>query len=257
MFSRNEITNNKQQVTIKINKYRHMKKMLIASTSTVHGKGYLEYILPELLIFFNGVTELLFIPFARPGGITYDEYTEVAQKGFESINIKVKGIHEFDNPIEAVKNTKGIFVGGGNTFELVSQLYTHDLINKIKQVVEDGTPYFGTSAGSNITGVSMKTTNDMPIVYPPSFKTLELINFNLNPHYLDPDKNSKHMGETRETRIKEFHQFNDTPVLGLREGSWLKVDGGEITLKGNLPARLFLKDKTPKEFPTNSNLSFL
>ena len=234
-----------------------MKKMLIASTSTVHGKAYLEYMLPELSNFFEGIPELLFIPFARPGGVTFDTYTAIAQKGFESLNIKVKGIHEFENPKEAINNAAGIFVGGGNTFELVSQLYTHDLMSAIKRTVENGTRYFGTSAGSNITGVSMKTTNDMPIVYPPSFKTLGLINFNLNPHYLDPDMSSKHMGETRETRIKEFHQFNETPVLGLREGSWLKVDGEQITLKGNLPARLFLKGLEAKELPVNSDLSLL
>jgi len=134
-----------------------MKNMLIASTSTVHGKAYLEYMLPELSNFFKGIPELLFIPYARPGGITYDEYTAIAQKGFKSINIKVKGIHEFDNPREAVDNASGLFVGGGNTFELVSQLYKHNLIGTIKKVVEGSTRYFGTSAGSNITGVSMKT----------------------------------------------------------------------------------------------------
>jgi len=234
-----------------------MKKMLIASTSTVHGKAYLEYMLPELSNFFKGISELLFIPFARPGGITYDEYTAIAQKGFKSINIKVKGIHEFDNPKEAVIKAEGIFIGGGNTFELVSQLYAYDLIDTISNAVESGTRYFGTSAGSNITGISMKTTNDMPIVYPPSFETLGLIKFNINPHYLDPDPNSKHMGETRETRIIEFHQFNKTPVLGLREGSWLEVVGEQIILKGTLPARLFLKDKPPIEYPIESDMSFL
>ena len=231
--------------------------MLIASTSTVHGKAYLEYMLPELSNFFKGVSELLFIPYARPGGITYDEYTAIAQKGFKSINIKVRGIHEFDNPKEAVNNALGLFVGGGDTFELVSQLYKHNLIDTIKDAVVSGVRYFGTSAGSNITGVSMKTTNDMPIVYPPSFETLGLINFNINPHYLDPDLNSKHMGETRETRIKEFHQFNEIPVLGLREGSWLEVAGEQIILKGTLPARLFIKDKPPIEYQTESDLSFL
>lgn len=234
-----------------------MKKMLIASTSTVHGTAYLEYILPELKCFFNGVEELLFIPYARPGGISYDDYTTVAKKAFSKINISLKGIHEFDNPIDAVKKAQGIFTGGGNTFELVSKLYEHSLITTIKEVVENRTPYFGTSAGSNIAGVSMKTTNDMPIVYPPSFDTLNLINFNLNPHYLDPNSNSTHMGETRETRIKEFHQFNNTPVLGLREGSWLEVVGDAVILKGTLNARLFLKEKTPKEIPTNTDLSYL
>ena len=234
-----------------------MKNLFIASTSTVHGKGYLEYILPELSIFFKGVSEVLFIPYARPGGITHDEYTAIAKKGFASININLKGIHDFASPTEAVKSAQGIFTGGGNTFELVNKLYENDLIELIKNVVESGTPYFGTSAGSNITGVSMKTTNDMPIIYPPSFNTLNLINFNINPHYLDPDPSSKHMGETRETRIKKFHKFNGTPVLGLREGSWLRVEGNQVLLKGDLPARLFLKDEKAKEISTNSDVSFL
>lgn len=234
-----------------------MNKLFIASTSTVHGKEYLEYILPELKIFFKDVQEILFVPYARPGGISYDKYTEVVRKAFSIINITVKGIHEFENPKKAVNESQGIFIGGGNTFELVSKLYEFDLMQEIRNIVEKGTPYFGTSAGSNITGVSMKTTNDMPIVYPPSFDTLNLIKFNLNPHYLDPDPNSTHMGETRETRIKEFHKFNNTPVLGLREGSWLEVNGSKIILKGELYARLFLKNDAPKEIPPKSDLSYL
>ena len=224
-----------------------MKKMIIASTSTVYGSGYLEYILPELVDFFKGVNEILFIPYARPGGISYEEYTETANKAFRKIDKKVVGIHEFDDPKKAIQNSEAIFVGGGNTFVLVDTLYANGLLLEIKEAVEKGTLYFGTSAGSNITGISMKTTNDMPIVYPPDFKTLGLIPFNLNPHYLDPDPKSKHKGETRETRIKEFHIYNDTPVLGLREGSWLKVQGHEITLLGNLTAKLFRKSEKPTE----------
>ena len=127
----------------------------------------------------------------------------------------------------------------------------------LAKVVENGTPYLGSSAGSNITGLTMQTTNDMPIIYPPSFKTLGLIPFNLNPHYLDADLQSKHMGETRETRIKEFHAFNTTPVLGLREGSWLEVAGEKILLKGTLTARLFRQNQTPEELETGSDLGFL
>ncbi|MCK5814916.1 MAG: dipeptidase PepE [Flavobacteriaceae bacterium] len=234
-----------------------MKKMFIASTSTIHGSNYLEYIFPELKLFFKDVKELVFVPYARPSGISYDSYTAIAKAAFSKLNISVKGIHEFQNPKEAITNAQGIFVGGGNTFELVSKLYEHELLSTIKEVVESGTPYFGTSAGSNITGPTMKTTNDMPIVYPPSFDTLNLINFNLNPHYFDPDLKSKHKGETRETRIKEFHQFNETPVLGLREGSWLTVKDKQVVLKGTLSARLFLKDKTPVEISANSDLSYL
>jgi len=234
-----------------------MRKLLIASTSTVHGKGYLEYILPELADFFNGVTEILFIPYARPSGITHEDYTEIAQKGFEKINIRIKGLHEFTNPIEAINNAKGIFTGGGNTFLLLKQLYDYKLISTLKNVVENGVPYFGTSAGSNITGLTIQNTNDMPIIYPPSFNALGFVNFNLNPHYLDPDTASKHMGETRETRINEFHSLNSIPVLGLREGSWLKVIGKKISLEGELNARLFQQNKNAKELPSHTDLSFL
>jgi dipeptidase E len=224
-----------------------MKKMIIASTSTIHGSGYLEYLLPTLSNIFTNVKTILFIPYARPSGISYDDYTKIAQKAFVKINIDVKGIHQFKNPKEAIQNADAIFTGGGNTFELVNQLYKNDIITDLKQVLENGTPYLGTSAGSNICGVNMKNTNDMPIVYPPSFITLGMIPFNINAHYLDPIIGTKHMGETRETRIKEFHVFNKIAVLGLREGSWLEVLGDTITLKGNHTARLFQQNENPVE----------
>ena len=224
-----------------------MKKLIIASTSTIHGSGYLEYLLPTLAVFFADVKNLLFIPYARPGGISYDEYTKSVQKAFAKIEIEVKGIHEFKNAKEAIQNAEAIFTGGGNTFELVNQLYKNDVFATLKQVLENGTRYLGTSAGSNICGVTMKNTNDMPIVYPTSFTTLGMIPFNINAHYLEASKDSKHMGETRETRIKEFHVFNETAVLGLREGSWLEVLGETISLKGTETARLFQKNKIAKE----------
>ncbi len=234
-----------------------MKNIILASTSTVHGSGYLEYILNDLSSFFKGVTEILFIPYARPSGVTYDEYTDFARKAFDKINIKVKGIHEFNDPTDALQNAQGIFTGGGNTFVLVNQIYKNDIMNTLRDVVLDGTPYLGTSAGSNICGLTMKTTNDMPIVYPPSFKTLGFVPFNINPHYLDPDPNSKHMGETRETRIKEFHKFNTEPVVGIREGSWLRIEGDKITLNGTLSARIFEYDKKPYEVESGADLSNL
>ena len=149
-----------------------MKKLIIASTSTIHGSGYLEYLLPILSTHFTNVKNMLFIPYARPSGISYDEYTAKARAAFNTINIDVKGIHEFENPKEAILNAEAIFTGGGNTFELVNQLYKQAIFDILQEVVENGTPYLGTSAGSNICGVSMMNTNDMPIVYPPSFKTL-------------------------------------------------------------------------------------
>jgi dipeptidase E len=233
------------------------KNMIIASTSSLHEGDYLDYLLPELKIHFVNCKTILFIPFARPGGISHEEYTKKVFVAFAKIGIGVKGIHEFEDYSIAIKKAEGIFIGGGNTFLLVTQFYKNNLMNALAEVVKSGTPYLGTSAGSNICGVTMQTTNDMPIVYPPSFKTLGLIPFNLNPHYLDPDLQSKHMGETRETRIKEFHSFNTVPVLGLREGSWLDVKGDKIILKGNLAARLFQQNQIPEEINSGADLSWL
>ena len=233
-----------------------MKKLIIASTSTVYGMTYLEYLLDELDVFFFGVKEILFIPYARPGGITHDKYTDLAKQGFEKLSKEIKGIHSFNDPVEALTNAQGVFVGGGNTFLLVHQLYNYNLMKVLKEVVLKGTPYLGTSAGANITGETMQTTNDMPVIYPQSFKTLGLVPFNINPHYKDSDTASKHMGETRETRIKEFHKFNSIPVVGLREGSWIQVIGDEAILKGKLEAKIFEQDKTPYELKSGSTLIF-
>ena len=234
-----------------------MRNIIIASTSTIHGSGYLEYMLPELTVFFKNVSTILFIPYARPSGISHDGYTQKVAEAFSKINKNVKGIHEFENPVEAIQNAEGIFTGGGNTFVLTYQLYKNNIIETLKKVVKNGTPYLGTSAGSNICGLSIKTTNDMPIVYPPSFNALAFVPFNINPHYLDPDTNSTHMGETRETRIKEFHNFNTPPVVGLREGSWLQVKENSIILKGALTARIFEYNKTPYEVKTGTELNHL
>lgn len=234
-----------------------MKNIIIASTSTVHGSGFLDYLMDDLKRHYKACDSLLFIPYARPGGASYESYTESVIKAFQKIDKKVTGIHEFEDPKQAIENADGIFVGGGNTFVLVNQLYKNDLIPTIQNAVKNGTPYLGTSAGSNICGLNICTTNDMPIVYPSSFKTLALIPFNINPHYLDPDPLSKHMGETRETRIKEFHSFNSQPVVGLREGSFLEVTGDKIILKGALTARIFEQDKDPYEIESNKDLSYL
>ena len=224
-----------------------MKRILLASTSTVYGGTYLSYLQDELIDFFTGIDEILFVPYARPSGITHDEYTQIAQQFFNRVGKRVVGLHTFADPKKAIRQAKAIFTGGGNTFVLVNQLYGLEVMDVLREAVEKGTLYMGTSAGSNIAGQTMQTTNDMPIVYPPSFKTLGLVPFNINPHYLDPDPQSKHKGETRETRIKEFHVFNDTPVIGLREGSWLRVEDEKVSLKGDLTARIFLKEQEPYE----------
>ncbi|MFE3866900.1 dipeptidase PepE [Flavobacterium sp. LS2P90] len=232
-----------------------MKNIIIASTSTLHGGDYLDYLLPELQLHFKDCKTILFISYARPGGISHEEYTAKVASAFAKMDIAVKGIHEFEDPASAIQNAQGIFTGGGNTFLLVSQLYKNNVMTVLAETVKNGTPYLGTSAGSNICGLTMQTTNDMPIIYPPSFKTLGWIPFNLNPHYLDADIQSKHMGETRETRIQEFHAFNSVPVLGLREGSWLDVKESKIILKGTLSARLFRQNQAPEELESGSDLS--
>lgn len=231
-----------------------MKNLLIASTSTVYGGEYLDYLTEETIELFKATEEVIFIPYARPGGISHDEYTEKAAKVFSKIGKNLTGLHTYKNPLEAIINAEGVFTGGGNTFVLVNALYHFELMQPLREAIFNGLPYMGTSAGSNICGISMQTTNDMPIVYPPSFKTLGAIPFNLNPHYLDPDPSSKHMGETRETRIAEFHTQNTVPVVGLREGSWLRVKGNEIILKGELKARVFEQGNEPYEVESGTQL---
>ena len=217
--------------------------IVLASTSTMYGGNYLDYLKEEIKILFQGIEEIIFIPFARPGGISHDEYTQKVKIFFSEINIKVKGLHEFENEISALNEGQGFFTGGGNTFLLVKTLQEKGLMEVLKKNVEAGKPYLGTSAGSNIGGLNMKTTNDMPIVYPPSFETMGLVPFNINPHYLDPNPDLKHNGETRETRIQEFLTQNDVKVIGLREGNWIRRIGEKITVEGNELTRIFEKDK--------------
>lgn len=234
-----------------------MKRLIIASTSTVYGSDYLEYLLPILQEHFKNIHTLTFVPYARPSGISHDAYTAKVAEAFAKIGIAVVGLHTFEDPVKAIEEAEAIFTGGGNTFLLVKQLYRTEVMFALKAALLKGTPYLGCSAGSNITGLTMETTNDMPIVYPPSFQTLGMVPFNINPHYLDPIEGSTHMGETRETRINEFHAFNTQPVLGLREGSWLEVRGSKITLRGGLTARLFRQNQEPIELEPNSDLSNL
>lgn len=224
-----------------------MKNLILASTSALFGGQYLEYIKNEIADLFAGLTEIVFIPFARPSGISHDEYTSRVADFFAELNIKVTGLHSFDDPATALQNAKGFFTGGGNTFLLTKTLHELGLMHVLKQEIEKGKPYLGTSAGSNIAGQNIRTTNDMPIVYPPSFDGMGILPFNINPHYLDPDPNLKHNGETRETRLLEFLTQNELPVVGLREGSWIRIKNEMITLEGELSARIFEPGKEPFE----------
>ncbi len=228
---------------------------IIASTSTLHGSAYLEYLRPVLTSHFKDVNQILFVPYARPSGLTYEEYTAKAIEGLEFLEIEVKGIHEYASPVEALRSAQAIFVGGGNTFLLVKTLHELGLMDILREKVLDGTAYLGTSAGSNICGINMQTTNDMPIVMPASFETLGVIPFNINAHYIEPNPKSKHKGETRRTRIKEFQVFNDINVIGLKEGSWLEAKGNNITLRGDLDAVWFEPGKTPVNLNEHTVLS--
>lgn len=233
-----------------------MQNILLASTSTLYGGEYLAYLKEELKALFAGIEEIVFIPYARPGGISHDEYTAKAASYFETIGIRVKGLHTFEDPIQAIQTAKGFFTGGGNTFLLVKTMHELGLMSVLKQVVVEGVPYLGASAGSNLAGMNMRTTNDMPIVYPPSFDTMGWVPFNLNPHYLDPIEGLQHNGETRETRIMEFLTQNDTPVVGLREGGWIRIKGTSITLEGEPSARIFEKGKAPIELASGNKIEF-
>ncbi|WP_029286599.1 dipeptidase PepE [Pedobacter sp. R20-19] len=221
--------------------------IILASTSTLFGGTYLAYLKKEIVNLFTGIEEIIFIPFARPGGISCDEYTDKARTFFAELQIKVRGSHEFDDQIRAIQEAKGYFTGGGNTFLLVKTLHENGLMEVLKSNVENGKAYLGCSAGSNIGGLNMKTTNDMPIVYPPSFDCMGLVPFNINPHYLDPNSDLKHNGETRETRIMEFLTQNDIKVIGLREGNWIRRIGDRISTEGTEKTRIFERNKAPYE----------
>ncbi|MNX31432.1 Peptidase E [compost metagenome] len=225
---------------------------MLASTSTLFGEQYLAYLKSEIIDLYKGVDEIIFIPFARPSGISHEDYTNKAATFFLEIGINVKGLHEFEDKENAITNAKGIFTGGGNTFLLVKTLHELGLMNILKETIERGIPYLGCSAGSNIGGVNMKTTNDMPIVYPPSFDCMGLVPFNINPHYLDPTPEIKHNGETRETRIQEFLTQNNIKVVGLREGNWVRRIGDKITVEGSELTRVFEHGKPPYEIEAGS-----
>uniref|UniRef100_A0A0P4W6A0 dipeptidase E n=1 Tax=Scylla olivacea TaxID=85551 RepID=A0A0P4W6A0_SCYOL len=234
------------------------RNLLLLSNSTVHGSGYLDWAAEYVKEFLKSksIQSVVFVPYALRD---MDSYAEKAIKKFSAWGFEMSSVHHAADPTAAVRGAEAIFVGGGNTFQLLKSLYDNKLIEPIrKKVLEEGAPYIGSSAGTNIATVSICTTNDMPIVHPPSFTALSLVPFNINPHYIDANPATTHMGETREERIMQYHELPSVPpVLALREGSLLKVEGDVAVVKGLYPARLFVREKQPEEFPVNSDLSFL
>jgi dipeptidase E len=219
-------------------------RLVLVSTSTVFGTRYLEHAYPELRDGIGGAGRVLFIPYALQDR---DGYAAKARAAFEEMGYGLVSLHEATDPRRAIEEAEAIFCGGGNTFRLLKTLQELDLLPPIRRRVAQGTVYAGASAGSNLACPTIRTTNDMPIVEPASLDALGLVGFQINPHYLDPAPGSTHMGETRETRIREFHEENETPVVGLREGAILRVEGPSVLLKGVAGARIFRRGQEPLE----------
>jgi dipeptidase E len=231
-----------------------IRRLLLISNSTLYGSGYLDHAEHEIRSFLVDAKRVLFVPYAL---FDRDKYAATARERFQKMGYELTSVHTAENPVAAVNETDAVFIGGGNTFRLLQTLYKYDLIAAIRKRVSNGMPYIGSSAGSNVAAPTIKTTNDMPIVQPPSFNALGLVTFQINPHYLDPDSNSKHMGETREERIIQFLEENDTPVVGLREGAMLRIENGETMLRGSTGARIFRKGAGPLEVSPGTRLDDL
>jgi dipeptidase E len=233
---------------------RPQGKVLLVSNSTVYGRGYLDHVESEIKSFLGSIQRVLFFPFALHDR---DAYTATARTRFGAMGYFIESAHETAAPKESVERTDAIFIGGGNTFRLLKALQDLGLIEAIRRKVSSGAPYIGSSAGSNVAGPTIKTTKDMPIVQPRSFDSLGLVPFQISPHYLDPDPNSTHMGETQEERILQFLEENDTPVVGIREDAWLVCNNGAVTLKGRAGARIFRRGHAPVEVVPGTEISDL
>ncbi|MGS2719965.1 dipeptidase PepE [Paraglaciecola aestuariivivens] len=213
-----------------------LKQLLMLSSSRKADEDFLQHAIPLIDTHLAGITKLVFIPYAGVS-ISWDDYTQKVQNALPQY--QVQGIHQFTDAKQAIQQAQAILVGGGNTFNLLNQLYQQELIKDIQTKVNQGTAYIGWSAGSNICGNSIRTTNDMPIIQPPSFDALNLVPFQLNPHYTDYQPPG-HNGETRAQRIQEFCILNpDMPVVGIREGSALLVQGNKLSLIGDLTGVVF------------------
>lgn len=216
-------------------------RLLLISSSTVHGYGFLDWPEPHIRDFAGDLRRVGFVPFAAKDHATY---TKLVRERMSRMGLEIEAVDDRIDDVDL------LFVGGGNTFRLLNALYERKLLDPIRERVRSGAMrYIGSSAGTNITAPTIKTTNDMPIVYPPSFDALGLVPFQINPHYQDPDANSTHKGETREQRLREYLEENETPVIGLREGSALRVENGAATLLGDKTARWFARDREAVELP--------
>jgi dipeptidase E len=227
------------------------RQLLLISNSTLHGRGYLDHAESEIRDLVGARTRVVFVPFAL-----HDRkaYASKAQERLQAMGLDLTSVHDVSNTARTIAEAEVIFVGGGNTFRLLRGLYDYHLLDPIRQSVAAGTPFIGSSAGAIVAGPSLRTTKDMPVVQPPSFDALGLVSFQISPHYLDLDPSSTHMGETQEERILQFLEENEAPVVGLREGSMLRVHADTVTLKGPHSIRVFRRGEHPVEIPSGSNL---
>ena len=229
-------------------------RLLLLSNSTSFGHGYLDHAIDEIRDFFGPARRLVFVPFAL---LDRDAYTAKAGERLAREGFEVSGLTQDAQGKALLEEAEGVFVGGGNTFRLLDALQRSALLEPLARRARQGMPYMGASAGSNIAAPTIRTTNDMPIVQPPSFEALGLLPFQINPHYVDADLSSRHMGETREDRLREYLEENERPVLGIREGSWIRRDGDRLVLGGRNGARLFRREADPEEFPPGARLDSL
>jgi dipeptidase E len=232
----------------------HAKRLLLISNSTLHGSGYLDHAAEEIRDALGSIKRLLFVPYALHDR---DAYAAQARKRFATMGYELDSMHEVADAKNAVDKAEAIFIGGGNTFRLLHSLYQFDLLLPIRRRVEEGILYMGSSAGAVVAAPTIKTTNDMPIIEPQSFDSLGIIRFQINAHYLDPDPNSTHMGETREVRINQFLEENETPVVGLRDGCMIRLEEGIYMLKGRTNARVFRRGFEPVEVEPGSTIDDL
>ena len=224
---------------------------LLISSSTVYGCGYLDHAEPAIRDLFAGCRRIAFVPYAL---FDRDAYANKVIARLQGMGLTAVSVHTAADPVAAIASADGIFVGGGNTFRLLDCLHRFGLIEAIRARIAQGAPYLGSSAGSIVAGPTIKTTKDMPIVEPPSFNALHLVEFQISPHFLDPDPNSKHMGETQEERVLQFLEENDRMVVGLREASFIRCSQDGAILEGPLIARIFRRGHKPSEVPVGSNL---
>jgi dipeptidase E len=230
-------------------------RLLLISNSTNPGEPYLDYPKHEIGQFLGQQpVKALFIPYAGVS-ISFDAYEQKVKERFNEVGHDIVSIHRSNDPVTAVKEASAIVVGGGNTWQLIKMIREQGLIEPVREKVLGGTPYIGWSAGSNVACPTIKTTNDMPVVEPDSFNAFHLVNFQINPHYMDKNPDG-HAGETREERINEFIIANqDIRVLGLREGCMFRIEGNSMKLIGPHSVRLFSYGDAPIELDAQSDFS--